>query len=154
MLSGVWNAIRANTGSLDATQALFGSWLNIAEAEYGAPSACSSTFYQAAGPDTLLEVLAADDDDGNLYNGTPNDSEICAAFASRGIYPSVDPSCPESAGSGLPGGTHPTIQALEFVNMLVAGDRRADLNRDGALDATDLAEFVGLHPFNHTGEDR
>jgi len=33
----------------------------------------------------LLEVLLADDDDGNLNNGTPHEALIRAAFADHGI---------------------------------------------------------------------
>lgn len=35
--------------------------------------------------DILLEVMLADDDDGNLVNGTPNDSAIIDGFAKHGI---------------------------------------------------------------------
>lgn len=35
--------------------------------------------------DILLEVMLADDDDGNLINGTPNDSAIIDGFAKHGI---------------------------------------------------------------------
>jgi hypothetical protein len=35
--------------------------------------------------DLLLEVLYADDNDANLTNGTPNDTEIISAFALHGI---------------------------------------------------------------------
>lgn len=35
--------------------------------------------------DILLDVLLADDSDGNVLNGTPNDSAIIAAFARHGI---------------------------------------------------------------------
>ena len=35
--------------------------------------------------DVLLEVLYADDNDGNLANGTPNDNAIVSAFALHGI---------------------------------------------------------------------
>ncbi|MEZ4366542.1 MAG: DUF4215 domain-containing protein [Kofleriaceae bacterium] len=36
-------------------------------------------------PSSLIEALAADDDDGNLANGTPNECAIRAAFGSHGM---------------------------------------------------------------------
>jgi hypothetical protein len=36
-------------------------------------------------PTTLVEILAADDDDGNLANGTPNECEILSAFGRHGL---------------------------------------------------------------------
>ena len=36
-------------------------------------------------PSTLVEVLAADDDDGNLANGTPNECSILAEFGKHGL---------------------------------------------------------------------
>ena len=38
-------------------------------------------------PSTYAEILAADDDDGNLANGTPNLCEINGAFAPHGLVP-------------------------------------------------------------------
>ncbi|MDX2092511.1 MAG: MYXO-CTERM sorting domain-containing protein [Kofleriaceae bacterium] len=38
-------------------------------------------------PTTYLEVLAGDDDDGNLVNGTPHGCAITAAFAAHGLVP-------------------------------------------------------------------
>jgi hypothetical protein len=37
-------------------------------------------------PSTLVEVLAADDDDGDLGNGTPNDCTIKSVFARHGLH--------------------------------------------------------------------
>lgn len=36
-------------------------------------------------PSTLIEVLLADDDDGNLANGTPNECDILEAFGKHGL---------------------------------------------------------------------
>ncbi len=38
-------------------------------------------------PDLVEDFLTLDDDDGVLANGTPNDAEIIAAFAGRGLRP-------------------------------------------------------------------
>lgn len=42
-------------------------------------------------PDLLIEILTADDNDGNIYNGTPNFQEIIAGFAQHNV-PSPLPS--------------------------------------------------------------
>lgn len=39
----------------------------------------------SAHPQTALEVLTVDDDDGDLLNGTPHSEEICDAFAEQNI---------------------------------------------------------------------
>lgn len=46
-----------------------------------APSGAEGQLYS----DILLEVMLADDDDGNLANGTPHDSAIIDGFAKHGI---------------------------------------------------------------------
>src|SRR5262249_20244819 len=38
-------------------------------------------------PSTYVEIMAADDDDGNLANGTPNDCTINGAFGRHGLVP-------------------------------------------------------------------
>ena len=38
-------------------------------------------------PSTVIEALAADDDDGNLANGTPHDCDILTAFGAHGLRP-------------------------------------------------------------------
>ena len=43
-------------------------------------------------PATYAEILAADDDDGDLGNGTPHICEILAAFVPHGLSPYVTPS--------------------------------------------------------------
>jgi len=50
----------------------------------GAPDGPSGT-EGAIYTDVLLEALMADDNDGNIYNGTPNDQIIVDAFALHGI---------------------------------------------------------------------
>ena len=54
-------------------------------------------FYQAIRrassiPTTYAEVLAADDDDGDLENGTPHICSINRAFLAHGLAPMLDPS--------------------------------------------------------------
>jgi hypothetical protein len=43
--------------------------------------------FQPATPAIALEVLMADDDNGDLLDGTPHWEIICAAFAEHGIAP-------------------------------------------------------------------
>jgi hypothetical protein len=87
LLSDIWWRIRNNLVSslggdvgVGVARGLFVSWMNITE---GGENTLNAAF---AG--TAIEVLTVDDDDDTLSNGTPHDSEICAAFASHSI------SCP------------------------------------------------------------
>ena len=56
----------------------------IASGDQPGVAPCAS-LAQSAGPQTLIEVLTADDDDGNFATGTPNCLEILAAFDSHNI---------------------------------------------------------------------
>ena len=68
---------------LDMTRDLFGDWAVFMT---GADAAGN-----AAHPATALEVLTADDNDGNISNGTPNYPQIRPAFEARSIaVPCVD----------------------------------------------------------------
>jgi cysteine-rich repeat protein len=58
-------------------------------------------------PSSYAEVLAADDDDGDLSNGTPNFCEITDAFAAHGLAD------PQTAGIGF------DIPQLDRFNVLV-----------------------------------
>jgi hypothetical protein len=91
LLAGVWWNIRENliaahgpAGHELACQ-LFVDWAQITIGGEG------SDFVNSAHPVTAIEVLTADDDDGDLTDGTPNAAAICAAFAAHGI------SCPPIA---------------------------------------------------------
>jgi hypothetical protein len=84
VLSGSWWRIRTNMGAfygsqpgLEETRELQVAWSLITA---GGPNSSNS-----AGPSTAIEVLTADDNDGNLNNGTPNYSRICPAFAAHSI---------------------------------------------------------------------
>jgi cysteine-rich repeat protein len=64
-------------------------------------------------PSTYVPILAADDDDGNLANGTPNACHIDAAFAAHGL----------SLGSEISGVQRPMHNDLEIsVDVLTAPD--------------------------------
>ena len=84
VIGGVWWRIRENMGAfygsqlgLDETRQLQVDWSLITN---GGPDGSNS-----AGPGTAIEVLTVDDNDGNLGNGTPNYTRICAAFAAHSI---------------------------------------------------------------------
>jgi len=84
VLGGSWwdikKALAATLGEdagLEAARQLFTDWSQIT---IGIPFGQNS-----ATPKTAIEVLTADDDDGDLSNGTPHESEICAGFARHSI---------------------------------------------------------------------
>ena len=75
-----------------------------------------------------LNYIAADDDDGNLSNGTPNMQDIFDAFDAHGIACSA----PTVSNSGCAGG--PTAAAANLA--AVAQDRGASLTWDAVAGAT------------------
>lgn len=86
LLSGIWFDLIQELGH-SYTMDLHARWTLVADpfARPGVPgSACPGTS-QAADPSTIVEVLIADDDNNTLNDGTPNQAEICAVFAARGI---------------------------------------------------------------------
>ncbi len=87
VLGGVWwemrNQFVAKYGSvlgLEKIRQLHMDWSLVTQ---------GGLLFNAAHPDTAVEVLTVDDDDANLSNGTPHFDQICAGFLSRGIR------CPE-----------------------------------------------------------
>jgi hypothetical protein len=83
VVAGVWwdikREIQATTGveeGLEYTRQLFADWSLVTIGGIGSNS---------AHPQTAIEVLSVDDDDGTICNGTPHFDEICSAFASHGI---------------------------------------------------------------------
>jgi Thermolysin metallopeptidase, catalytic domain len=85
LLAGVWWDIRGNlladygpAGHEIACQ-LFVDWAQITVGGEG------NDFVNSAHAMTPYEVLTADDDNGDLSDGTPSAAAICAAFAAHGI---------------------------------------------------------------------
>jgi hypothetical protein len=74
----------------------------------------------SAHPQTVIEVLTVDDDNGDLVDGTPHDQEICAAFAAHGIF-----DCPGDTAGQVPDG-----------NDLPGSQLRVDSGSGGDLDLT------------------
>lgn len=87
ILGGTWWEMRRNLGArlgsadgLARTRNLFVAWTLVTTGGQGNNS---------AHPQTAIEVLTLDDNDGNLNNGTPNYGDVCNAFSQHGI------SCPQ-----------------------------------------------------------
>jgi hypothetical protein len=83
VLAGAWWDIRTNFGNafgsapgLEMVRSLEVAWSLVTVGGSGSNSAT---------PQTAIEVLTLDDDDGNLGNGTPNYPLICAGFFNHGI---------------------------------------------------------------------
>jgi len=83
VLARAWRNIRNNFGAtygsatgLELAQQLMVDWSQITGGGSGT---------NGAHPTTAIEVLTVDDDNGDIDDGTPNYSDICAAFADRNI---------------------------------------------------------------------
>lgn len=95
-------------------------------------------------------MLVADDDNNDLSDGTPHDTEICNAFTAYGLPESEEIDCPDGAGK-LPcpvdfdeDGVFTVFDMLIFSRWLEEGSERADLNRDGRADLFDHLELLHL----------
>jgi len=80
IIAGAWWDLYLNLDSnMTQTMDLF------EDAYYGLQAVAADGQEGQAFRDVLLDVLQADDDDGNLANGTPNITDICDAFGKHGI---------------------------------------------------------------------
>jgi hypothetical protein len=90
LLGGVWWHTREEFGDTYGSQAglaeaqqLFVDWMLITSGGSGDNS---------AHPGTAIEMLTVDDDDGNIFNGTPNYDDLGLAFDQHTIpYPEIEP---------------------------------------------------------------
>lgn len=90
VLARVWRNIRNNFGltygsqpGLEMARQLMVDWSQITGGGLST---------NAAHPNTAIEVLTVDDDNGDLDDGTPNYADICAAFSNRNITcPAISP---------------------------------------------------------------
>ena len=79
IIAGAWWDVAENLGDdIPSTTVL---WAETWNATPDGPSGDEGTIYR----EILLEALLADDDDGDLGTGTPNDLAIIEAFAEHGI---------------------------------------------------------------------
>lgn len=84
-LSSLWRDLRIRLGIAPAQQ-LFVDWAQITNGGVSQLSAAGTQILpQSLHPITIIEVLTADDNDGNLGNGTPNCAAICAAATSHNV---------------------------------------------------------------------
>ncbi|MCY7409803.1 MAG: M36 family metallopeptidase, partial [Chitinophagales bacterium] len=78
IIAGAWWWVRNNIGDIGSMTAIFAeSYNGFANGSDGN----EGTVFR----DILLDALAADDDNGNINDGTPHDTEILTAFAMHGI---------------------------------------------------------------------
>ncbi len=94
LLTGM-RGVYGQSAGWDQTRTLHLGWLPLAEPPGAHPTLCT-TLDQSASPGTLIEVLTADDDDGNLGNGTPHCEIILSAFAAQNIFPPIEINCGDS----------------------------------------------------------
>lgn len=146
LLSGVWLDLLAGIRALDPihpevglviTRQLHVDWFLMTNGGQDSAQACPPPVPAATGraahAGTLIEVLTADDNDGNLSNGTPHVEQICRAFACHNIFLPYEPSpcgaitCGDSVSVGGAGST--------------TGACLADCDRNGFLNAADIACF-------------
>ena len=139
VLGGIWWRIKGNLQEtmgeepgLELTRQLFTDWTGITMGGIGLNSAY---------PQTAIEVLTVDDDDGDLDNGTPHDGEICEAFAAFGI------DCPgvfgDLNGDGIVGVADLLILLASWGPCPPEPDPcPADLDGDGTVGVADLLLLI------------
>lgn len=128
VLAGIWwdlkLGMQSTLGAEDGLQAarqLFTDWSLIT---------LGGKFRNGAHPGTAIEVLTADDNDGDLGNGTPHEQDICSAFAAHNIpcpgscdaFGSIRASCRRGAITMSVSTDSPAGTPLTFV--LDGGDSR------------------------------
>jgi len=118
----------------------------------------------SAHPQTAIEVLTVDDDDGSIDNGTPNFGEICDAFAQHSIDCPALPDILISYPEGRPESLLP-LDATSIRVLVVAGTATPDaasgllLFRQGtapfqsvSLQAMGADQYLGTIPGQDCGE--
>ncbi|MBL9030488.1 MAG: hypothetical protein JNM80_02100 [Phycisphaerae bacterium] len=143
VLSGVWWRTRLNMGTfygsatgLDLTRNLNVKWALLT---LGGPNSSN-----AAGPSTAIEVLTADDNDGNLNNGTPNYARICPAFAAHSITcPAItqNPCYANCDASTVP----PILNVNDFTcfnNLFAAGSTLANCDNSTTPPVLNVNDFT------------
>ncbi|MCC6660016.1 MAG: hypothetical protein IT437_03930 [Phycisphaerales bacterium] len=159
ILSGIWldlfselEAAYGTATALTTVRQLHVDWTFLTNGGESNDVACNPP---PSGPDagrsvtcgTMTEVLTADDNDGDLSNGTPHDDQIIDAFALHGFPSAIcggDRAYPVS-GAPLDCNRDHAINLQDVMcyhARYAAGDRRADCDQNGLLSADDLACFM------------
>ncbi|MBL9031095.1 MAG: hypothetical protein JNM80_05250 [Phycisphaerae bacterium] len=148
VLGGIWWRIRTNFGGhygepagLENTRTLHVKWMLLTLGGMGS---------NAAHPATAIEVLRADDDDGQYLNGTPNYDLICPAFKAHSINcPTLDyvafefpQGLPERATSN---------QIITFPVQLVQGQGTIAANSGRVHYSTDGTNFTAINMTSQGG---
>jgi len=113
IVGGVWRDTRLNfqgiygSASLELARQLHVDWSLITIGGAG------SNFLNSAHPGTAIEVITVDDTDGDITNGSPNYTPICAAFSKHNI------TCPSASGVDFsyPGGRPATVLPGETTTL-------------------------------------
>ncbi len=79
IIAGSWWDVGVNLGNVDSMMRLF---TDVYWDTPDGPMGTEGQIFQSI----LIDALMADDNDGNLLNGTPRYAQIVAAFARHGIY--------------------------------------------------------------------
>lgn len=115
VLAGVWwdtkLAMQETLGEeegLALVRQLMTDWMEITNGGQGPDS---------AHPQTAIEALIADDDDGFIDNGTPHRDDICEGFAAHSIQCPELPDLAFSYPDGRPQFTHPITGATVLVEI-------------------------------------
>jgi len=153
-----WLEIRDKIGDIEDTSELFVSWSFVATPEpsgtgrecYDSLIVGSEQYDLSARDATFYEVLVADDDDGALNNGTPNDDAICAGFALINYPIAPYGPCGSAASGGhcladFDGdGAFTAFDLAILEDWAQEGNPRADVNQDGRIDLFDRLATIEI----------
>lgn len=141
LVGGVWWRVK------EAFESLYGPVLGLElirqfQIDWYLTTAGGAGQWASMHPMSAVEMLALDDDDGDLYNGTPHFTQIRAAFEAHSIPVDIGycyADCDQS-------GTIDLFDVICYLNKLDAGEAGADCTGEGDLDFFDVLCF--LNEFN------
>jgi len=159
LLSGIWWDIKLQlqAGPLGPVAGrehclyLFTAWTLATTGISSQPSLSPMNYSMA--PFNLIEVLALDDDNGDLSDGTPNQAAIAAAFGAHGITLSDVPTYDVYLRGDVSGdGVVDIGDPIALLDILFGGGStpaptpcdRADANNDGFVDIGDAAYLLSF----------
>ncbi len=105
IIAGSWWDVGVNIGSVDTMTSLF------TDVYYDAPDGPDG-FEGPIFQEILVDALMADDNDANLFNGTPHYAQIVAAFAKHGIHLQGDAVFNHNELAHAPAGSPITVSAV------------------------------------------